>query len=96
MNREQVKELLQMIYYSYSRFEVSTEKIDMWQRMLSNQNPATVMRKAEKHIVSEKYPPSIADIYTQPMQKSYEQLQHEKAMAEQERLLAEERKRKND
>lgn len=62
MNREQVKELFKFLTYVYPNFEVSSEKLDVWTRLLRNQNPAKVMQKAEQHSLDNKFPPTIADL----------------------------------
>jgi hypothetical protein len=62
MNREQVKEVFKILAFAYPRFEVSSEKIDFWQKYLSDQDPARVMQKAEKHVMDKPFPPTIADL----------------------------------
>ncbi|WP_419954782.1 hypothetical protein ACN6MT_03220 [Neobacillus niacini] len=62
MNRNQVKDVLRLIKNNYHQFEVTTDKIDDWTRMLSDQNPAVVMRNVEKHILECRFPPVISDL----------------------------------
>lgn len=62
MNREQVKEVFKLIVNVYPKFEVTSEKVDTWARLLKDQNPAVVMRNAEKYILDQKFPPTIADL----------------------------------
>lgn len=62
MNREQVKEVFKVLAFAYPRFEVSAEKIDYWHKFLSDQDPAAVMKKTEKHVMNNVFPPSIADL----------------------------------
>lgn len=62
MNRDQVKEVFKLIKNNYSQFEVTSEKVDIWHKMLKDQNPAVVMRNAERHILESKFAPVIADL----------------------------------
>ncbi|MBU8770303.1 replicative helicase loader/inhibitor [Cytobacillus oceanisediminis] len=62
MTREQIKEVFKLLKYAYPQFEVTKEKVDMWTRLLKDQNPAVIMRNAEKFVLESKFPPSIADI----------------------------------
>ena len=62
MNREQVKEVFKLLKYSYPQFEVTTDKLDMWTRLLKDQNPATVMKNTERYVLNNKFPPSLADL----------------------------------
>jgi hypothetical protein len=43
-------------------FEVDQYKINIWTEMLKDQNPATIMKKAERHVFANKFPPTIADL----------------------------------
>lgn len=51
-----------MISHTYPNFEVTQEKIDVWYKLLRNQNPAVVMKNTERHILTSKFIPTIADI----------------------------------
>jgi hypothetical protein len=62
MTKEQIFEVLQLIGQVYPSFEVTQEKIDVWHRLLKDQNPAVVMRNAEQHVLGNKFPPTIADL----------------------------------
>lgn len=62
MKRDQVKEVFKLIKNTYSQFEATSEKIDVWTRLLKDQNPAVVMRNTERYILENKYPPVIADL----------------------------------
>lgn len=65
MNKKQVVELFKFIKSVYSQFEVDQYKIDTWSQLLEDQNPATVMRKAEYHAKTNHFPPSVADLREQ-------------------------------
>ena len=60
--REHVKEIFKKIKFGYPQFEVGPEKLDFWYENLKDQNPATLMRKAEFHIKEKPFPPTIADL----------------------------------
>lgn len=62
MNREDVKELFKLIRYIYPNFEVSSGKLDVWTRLLSDQDKEKVFRKAEQYSKQNKFPPTIADL----------------------------------
>lgn len=62
MNREQVKEVFKLLKNVYPQFEVTTEKLDTWTSLLKDQNPAVIMRNAERHVMDNKFPPTIADL----------------------------------
>lgn len=46
----------------YPQFEVDSDKLDNWTRLLKDQNPARVMRNAERYALDNKFPPTIADL----------------------------------
>lgn len=62
MDRKHVIEVFKVIKGVYPLFEVSTEKVDLWARLLKDQNPAVIMRNTEKYVLNQKFPPTIADI----------------------------------
>lgn len=62
MTKRQVAELLAFIKEVYPHFDVTQSKIDTWSRLLKRQNPAKVMMRAEKYVLDNKFPPSIADL----------------------------------
>lgn len=62
MNREQVKEVFRLLKNVYPQFEVTTEKLDTWTALLKDQNPAVIMRNAERYVMDNRFPPSIADL----------------------------------
>ncbi len=62
MNREQVKEMFKFLKDVYPQLEVSSSRVDTWTQLLKDQNPAKVMRNAERYALENKFPPSVADI----------------------------------
>jgi hypothetical protein len=62
VNRDQVKEVLKLFVNSYPQFVVTSEKVDTWTRLLKDQNPAVIMRNAERYVLESKFPPTIADL----------------------------------
>lgn len=62
MTKKEVARLLVFINTVYPNFTVNQEKIDAWSRLLADQNPAIIMRNAERHSMSSKFPPVIADL----------------------------------
>lgn len=62
MNKEQIFEVLKLLRESYPNFEVTQSKIDVWYKLLKDQNPAAIMRNAERYALTQKFPPTIADL----------------------------------
>lgn len=62
MDRENIKELFKLIVQIYPNFEVSTVKIDAWTRLMKSQNHERVMKRAERYVLENKFPPTIADL----------------------------------
>ncbi|WP_407270009.1 replicative helicase loader/inhibitor [Radiobacillus sp. PE A8.2] len=62
MKRGEVKDVFKLISYAYPRFEVTSEKLDTWFMLLKDQNPAVVMRNAERYVMNQQFPPAIADL----------------------------------
>ena len=62
MNRDNIKELFKLIVHIYPTFEVSTEKINTWTRLMKHQNYKRVMQRAERYVLENKFPPTIADL----------------------------------
>lgn len=62
MNRDEVKAVFKVISSVYPQFEVTSEKLDVWFRLLKDQNPAVVMRNTERFVLKSKFPPVIADL----------------------------------
>ncbi|MFS0822145.1 replicative helicase loader/inhibitor [Bacillus sp. 1P02SD] len=63
MNRAEVIQLFKYIKMSYENFEVSTDKVDFWQGIFKDQDFTTVMKKLEKHVRSNKFAPTISELY---------------------------------
>lgn len=84
MTRDEVKELFKFLKYVYPNFEVSSEKVDIWTELLSDQDFSKVMERAKKHSLEHRFPPSIAEIrvYEPPQNEflnKYQQWQREGA-----------------
>src|SRR5690625_837874 len=62
MNREQVIELFKLIRDVYPNFEVDTQKVNTWTRLMKGMDFKRVMAKAEEHVQSNRFPPTIAEI----------------------------------
>ena len=62
MTKEQVFEVLSLIGNVYPNFEVTQEKINAWHRLLKDQNPAVIMKNAERHVLESRFVPTIADL----------------------------------
>lgn len=62
MNRQHTAELFKMLVSVYPQFEVDQYKIDLWTRLMKDQDPKKVMRRAEMYVRENKFPPTIADL----------------------------------
>lgn len=62
MNKKQVIELFKFLKSVYPNFEVDQYKIDTWTKLLKDQNPATVMKNAERYAMENKFMPGLADV----------------------------------
>lgn len=82
MTKKQVFDLLNFLHDVYPNLEVTQSRLDTWSKFMRNQNPAIVMKKAEKYALNNKFPPTIADLITIKYEKSREQIEHEKMLKE--------------
>jgi hypothetical protein len=62
LTKKDVAGLFKFIRSIYPTFEVDQYKINTWTDMLKDQNPATIMRNAERHAMVNKFAPTIADL----------------------------------
>lgn len=62
MNRDQVKEVFKIVKSVYPHFEVNSEKVDIWARLLKDQDSSVVIRNTERYVTNNKFPPTIADL----------------------------------
>lgn len=65
MDRKSVIKLFSLLTSSYDMFEVTPEKVELWSRMLEDQEDRLVFEKAAQHIKTEQYPPSISQLREQ-------------------------------
>lgn|SRR5690625_4163382 len=82
MTKKQVFELLKFLRDAYPNLEVTQSRVDTWSKFMKDQNPAIVMRKAEEHVLNNKFPPTISDLIVIPFKKSRDQIEHEKMLRE--------------
>lgn len=71
MNREDMKKVFKVIASVYPQFEVSTEKLDLWTRVMREHDPVGVLINAERYVLSNKFPPTIADIKAPPKSEAH-------------------------
>lgn len=62
MTKREVAKVLAFLNSVYPNFEVTQNKIDAWTRLLKDQNPAVVMRNAERYALNQKYPPALSEL----------------------------------
>jgi len=85
LNREQVIELFKFLKSVYPTFEVSSKKVDVWTKVMSNMDYDRVIKKAEGYVVENKYPPTIADLaaYAPPKNETLKKMERWEHEAEQ-------------
>ena len=90
MNREQVKELFQLLISVYPSFrpdtaEKLTKKVDTWTHLMKNMDFKRVMARAEEHVQTNKFPPTIAEIsaFAPPKNETLEKMKQWEREAEQ-------------
>ncbi|WP_416729230.1 replicative helicase loader/inhibitor [Fictibacillus sp. JL2B1089] len=62
MNKSQVLAILETIAESYSNFDLTKKKAEVWSEFLSDMPYEKVKTKLHDHIRTSKFPPSIAEI----------------------------------
>lgn len=62
MTKTEVVELFKFIAAVYPQFEVTQLKLNVWSGLLADQNPASVMRNAERHAMQNKFPPNPSEL----------------------------------
>ncbi|WP_025727743.1 replicative helicase loader/inhibitor [Heyndrickxia ginsengihumi] len=62
MKEEEVFQILHTINAAYSRFEVTDDRIILWNEMLIDMNFEKVMSRLKAHIREKPFPPTIAEI----------------------------------
>lgn len=77
MERNDVVELFKMIKSFYPNFEVSSEKVDAWHRIMKKMDYKRVVARLEQHAAENPFPPTIAEIaaYAPPKNETLEQMQ---------------------
>ncbi|MGH0417501.1 hypothetical protein [Bacillus cereus] len=65
MDRKSVIKLFSLLTSSYDMFEVTSEKVELWSKMLEDQDARLVFEKTAHHIKTEQYPPSISQLREQ-------------------------------
>lgn len=62
MKKTDLAKLFAMISTAYSNFELTPEKISLWDEMLREMSFEEGMRNLREHILTNRFPPTIADI----------------------------------
>lgn len=62
MTKRQIAEILKFLNDVYPSVELTQSRIDTWAKLLKDQNPAVVMKNAERYAMENKFPPSIAQL----------------------------------
>lgn len=62
MDKESVKEVFKIIKSVYPSFEVTSEKLNVWTRLLKNQDKDTVIKNTEDYAANNRFPPTISEL----------------------------------
>lgn len=62
MTRDEVIQLFKFLKNIYPNFEVTSEKVDIWAKMMQKMDFKRVMARAEQHATESPFPPTIAEI----------------------------------
>lgn len=76
MTREEVVSLFKLLKSFYPKFEVSTEKVNNWAWAMKKMDFDRVMAKAEEHVQTNKFPPTVSEIaaYAPPKNETLEKM----------------------
>lgn len=70
MNKSQVLSILETIAESYSNFDLTKKKAEVWSEFLSDMPYEKVKSKLHDHIRTSKFPPTIAEISAEERPKN--------------------------
>jgi hypothetical protein len=62
VTKTQVFELMAFLKHVFPSFDFDQDKLNTWHRLLKDQDPARVMKVAERFALEQKFPPVIADL----------------------------------
>lgn len=62
MDKENVKEVFKIIKSVYPSFEVTSEKLNVWTRLLSDQEADVVIKNTESYAANNRFPPTISEL----------------------------------
>lgn len=62
MTKKDVVDLFKIIVAVYPNFEVNQDKIDIWHRLLKDQDSTIILNNAERFVLENRFPPNIADL----------------------------------
>lgn len=62
MDKEKTLNILEAIQNSYAGFKVDKKKVDFWYYAMHKMDYELVQKKLMKHILEEKFPPTISEI----------------------------------
>lgn len=84
MTRDEVIRLFKLLSDFYPNFDVSTEKVNSWTWAMKKMDFDRVMAKAQEHVQTNKFPPTIAEIaaYAPEKNETLEKMKQWKKEAE--------------
>jgi len=62
VDKKQVSSFLKQIIGAYTTFEPTPERVEIWQRHLEDIDYDLAVKRLDKHILTSKFPPTVAEI----------------------------------
>lgn len=62
MDKKQTANFIKQVMGAYPSFEPTPERLEVWQRNLSEMDYDLAIKRLDKHVMTQKFPPSIAEI----------------------------------
>jgi len=62
MQKQQVNEIMLLITGAYQNFEPTKERVKTWRMMLEDMEYELAVKRIKQHILTSKFPPTIAEI----------------------------------
>jgi hypothetical protein len=62
MTRDELKNIFKLLVNVYPNFEVSSEKLNIWYEFLKNNDYQSVLNNTKEYVLTNRFPPSIADL----------------------------------
>lgn len=88
MDKKHVAEICKIIAYSYHNVSFSKEKLEVWERLLRDQDFEKIMSNTTAYVKQNEFPPSVSQVINfnnqsrRPTRNTLEQIERKKELAE--------------